>query len=1175
MISNNLKALLLLLFVCLLFLSSLGIQAHENPVNYKLIRSNSFNYIDSNIELNRSTNKSHVLFEDFENDAPNWSEVDETVGTAYWHSDTTHAYEGKSWWMGDPEVGPNGGYLNEWYQVLDTPEIELPANGALALSFKLFRAYEPPEDYNNFDGWDGFNIRIRNAGESYRESEILTDVVPSYNCSSLYSFGYIHGEDPDGVPGIPGWGGASNNWENVTFNIPSSYQDETVIISFAFASDGAACTEAQSDTQEDHPAWTGVLIDNINVADVFTNDAEDTTGFNAYTPTGGQLWHIYEADNAPSPTHAMGCFNEDSGTYNPFMDDFVITPEVDLPRNADIWWDTHIKVELDDPTNFPDCDYLKVQVRYKEQNEWQEWNSISNPTGSPGGDNYVFTGEAPDWTLFSQNFPGYNDMTELAGKTVQFRLGLITNRDNPTTFGVRLDNFYVQAIPHYNPPHSFAATFNTETRSIDLDWEIPYGIVPQDLIYFVQDSLYGYINDAQPYAVKATNPYDYPVPLSNVNFMLYNNQEPPVIQGTADVIVWENDNGTPGDTLLHITEVDEIPHYSFKQVDVLEQGVIIPPNESFFVGINNFETDSQGILADSTTNQCHSYCFAMGQWQTVAQAYGGALNNITITATIQKRTPDTSPLSYNVFRSQNINEIDNLIANVSDTKFSDGNLEIGQYFYNISALYEDGESKTTEAKWGFVELPTAEELYYDNGVPEQGFSSGNSLDKMAVKITSSPNTARLLRLKYFITEVSSDIILQLWDDSGKAGMPGNKILHEPIRIDQSELLEDDWNIINIPGTENIILEPNENLFIGLVEVLDNSKVGLDDDLPAANRSYVYKEGEWSQLSQGNLMMRAIVDTLPSLQADFISNKSWGTVPFQVEFTDLSRPISDSITSWLWNFGDGATDTLQNPIHQFDSVGVYNVSLIVESSSGNSDTLQSEDFINAYPPVWSGDTNSDGIVDTLDLDQIAIFMNSSGAPRDDITFAWQRNQYPGDWSDQDAALADCNGDGIVNLADLLAIGVNWQKEHTPVPGSTLPPLNNPQEFRNNFLKIYNSLDNVDDSVILQQYLENILSLPHSGINSIINCFPNPFNPTRSSLTINYQLKENAEKAEISIYNLKGQLVRNYDLESSSAVSQTLRWDGKDKRNERVSSGIYLYKFMVDNKVQAVKKLILIR
>ncbi len=50
------------------------------------------------------------------------------------------------------------------------------------------------------------------------------------------------------------------------------------------------------------------------------------------------------------------------------------------------------------------------------------------------------------------------------------------------------------------------------------------------------------------------------------------------------------------------------------------------------------------------------------------------------------------------------------------------------------------------------------------------------------------------------------------------------------------------------------------------------------------------------------------------------------------FTDTSVTV-DSLVSWQWNFGDGNTDTVQYPNHQYDTAGVYNVTLTVATDSG--------------------------------------------------------------------------------------------------------------------------------------------------------------------------------------------------------------------------------------------------
>lgn len=82
-------------------------------------------------------------------------------------------------------------------------------------------------------------------------------------------------------------------------------------------------------------------------------------------------------------------------------------------------------------------------------------------------------------------------------------------------------------------------------------------------------------------------------------------------------------------------------------------------------------------------------------------------------------------------------------------------------------------------------------------------------------------------------------------------------------------------------------------------------------------------------------------------ADFTSNVLFGTVPFEVEFTDLS---TNTPTSWEWDFGDGsAVSNDQNPTHEYTAPGVYTVTLTATNADG-SDAEEKTDYISAYREV---------------------------------------------------------------------------------------------------------------------------------------------------------------------------------------------------------------------------------
>jgi PKD repeat protein len=69
----------------------------------------------------------------------------------------------------------------------------------------------------------------------------------------------------------------------------------------------------------------------------------------------------------------------------------------------------------------------------------------------------------------------------------------------------------------------------------------------------------------------------------------------------------------------------------------------------------------------------------------------------------------------------------------------------------------------------------------------------------------------------------------------------------------------------------------------------------------------------------------------------------------VYFLDQSTATSpDFIVSYQWDFGDAGSSTLQNPTHIYPTFGSYLVTLIVESSSGCSDTIQNVVTVSPSP-----------------------------------------------------------------------------------------------------------------------------------------------------------------------------------------------------------------------------------
>ncbi len=82
----------------------------------------------------------------------------------------------------------------------------------------------------------------------------------------------------------------------------------------------------------------------------------------------------------------------------------------------------------------------------------------------------------------------------------------------------------------------------------------------------------------------------------------------------------------------------------------------------------------------------------------------------------------------------------------------------------------------------------------------------------------------------------------------------------------------------------------------------------------------------------------------SINADFLYQNTCSYD--SIYFTDNSNSDGGNITNWYWDFGDAGISSEQNPSHLYIANGNYNVSLIIQSQEGCSDTI--EYMVTSYP-----------------------------------------------------------------------------------------------------------------------------------------------------------------------------------------------------------------------------------
>ncbi|MCK4359350.1 MAG: right-handed parallel beta-helix repeat-containing protein [Candidatus Cloacimonetes bacterium] len=87
------------------------------------------------------------------------------------------------------------------------------------------------------------------------------------------------------------------------------------------------------------------------------------------------------------------------------------------------------------------------------------------------------------------------------------------------------------------------------------------------------------------------------------------------------------------------------------------------------------------------------------------------------------------------------------------------------------------------------------------------------------------------------------------------------------------------------------------------------------------------------------------------------------------------------------------------------------------------------------------------------------------------------------------------------------------------------------------------------------------------------YPNPFS---NSTNISFNKPTNIrEKIQIKIYNIKGQLIKQFKIKNAKTKMNIVSWNGKDENGNSLSNGIYLYRLETDNYKSKIKKMILIK
>lgn len=130
-------------------------------------------------------------------------------------------------------------------------------------------------------------------------------------------------------------------------------------------------------------------------------------------------------------------------------------------------------------------------------------------------------------------------------------------------------------------------------------------------------------------------------------------------------------------------------------------------------------------------------------------------------------------------------------------------------------------------------------------------------------------------------------------------------------------------------------------------------------------------------------MTNYIQVIPTPVVNFTASDSGVSCPPKtIQFTDASNPGASGTATYLWDFGDGNTSALANPVHTYQNNGNFNVTLSIKNASGCSQIITKNNFIQMISRPQAGFTASNNNSCSLPLS-----VNFTNASSSAVSYFW--------------------------------------------------------------------------------------------------------------------------------------------------------------------------------------------
>ena len=252
-------------------------------------------------------------------------------------------------------------------------------------------------------------------------------------------------------------------------------------------------------------------------------------------------------------------------------------------------------------------------------------------------------------------------------------------------------------------------------------------------------------------------------------------------------------------------------------------------------------------------------------------------------------------------------------------------------------------------------------------------------------------------------------------------------------------------------------------------------------------------------------------------------------------------------------GDGTLATVTFEVMVVKASTLTLSDMLLSDSKGNTFLPRVEAAEITEPPELKADINGDGVVNIQDLVLVASNFGKTGENA-----------------------ADVNADGVVNIADLVlvagALGATAAAPSIHAESIGLLTAADVREWLSQAHRLNSSHVDYQRGLLV---LEQLLAVLAPKETLLLPNYPNPFNP---ETWIPYQLATSGD-VKITIYDARGVVVRRLELGYRQAGYYTNRsraayWDGCNGLGEHVASGLYFYHLEAEG-VSLLRKMVTLK